>query len=77
MNRRQLVWIVILILGAAFVGVLVLRNRQAPRLPVDIDHAAFRGADACLECHGPDGGAPQSRNHPVGRDCLNCHGVRR
>jgi len=66
-------WIALggLVALAALVGVLVLRNRQAPAMPADADHV-WRSADGCLVCHGPDG-LPRSPNHPVGRDCLRCH----
>jgi mono/diheme cytochrome c family protein len=28
----------------------------------------------CVVCHGPEGGSPRDPNHPIGNDCLRCHG---
>lgn len=76
MSRLQWSMLVLLALVVAFVGVLVARNRQAPMLPSDDDHAIFVDADSCLECHGGTDGAARSKNHPIGDDCLRCHGRR-
>ncbi len=73
MKRRQLVMLSVMLLGAALVLILVLRNRQPPRIPPDEDHRVLY-ADECMECHGPDGGLPQDPNHPIGRECSRCHG---
>ena len=76
MKRTQIVLLIVLGLAAALTAVLLMRNPEPPMLPRDDDHQAFVSADDCMVCHGPDGGAPQSTNHPVGRRCLNCHGFR-
>ena len=77
MSRRQIILLLALALLAATVGWLLIRNRQAPRLPADGEHASFVDADTCLACHGPEGPAPRSRNHPIGRRCLQCHAMPR
>ena len=74
MNRKQIVLFSVLALVAGLIAVLALRNPQAPFLPPDEDHAVFLGGDTCFECHGPDAPAPQSDTHPVGSDCMRCHG---
>jgi hypothetical protein len=76
-RRTQVVALVMLVIAAAVVALLALRTRQPPLMPADPAHAAFAGAESCLgACHGPDGGVPRSRNHPLGQDCLRCHGAR-
>jgi len=69
-------WIAVcgLLAFAAIVSVLMLRNRHPPAMPDNTDHT-WRGADGCLVCHGPNGRAPRTPNHPVGRECLRCHAV--
>jgi hypothetical protein len=74
LNRQQIILLGLLALLVLAVVVLALRNPQPPLLPTDETHRGFAGADACLECHGGDGPAPRSRNHPIGNDCLRCHG---
>lgn len=77
MTRRQ--WIVLgvlAVLAALFVWV-ALDQRTAPWLPRDDAHARFVNADECMICHGFDGPSPQSRSHPVRRDCMDCHGMPR
>lgn len=76
MKAKQVVLLAILVLVAALVGWLALRTRQPPLLPRDMAHASFVGAERCLTCHGPAGSHPQSRNHPLGRECLRCHGFK-
>lgn len=63
-----------LALIAGLVLFLALRTRQPPFLPRDEPHAQFVGAGPCLVCHGAEGPAPQSKNHPLGNDCTRCHG---
>ena len=72
MKRTQWISLGAIFALAALIAVLAFRNRQPPFLPTDSDHV-WRGAEACAECHGPDG-LPQSPNHPVGKDCTRCHG---
>jgi hypothetical protein len=74
MRRGQIVALSAVLLLAALVAYLALRTRQPPQLPADRDHARFTTPVACLACHGSDGVLPQSKNHPVRNDCLNCHG---
>jgi hypothetical protein len=75
MKRAQWISFAAIALLAMLIGLLVLRNRQAPFLPADADHV-WQGAASCEECHGPDG-IPRSKNHPVGKDCMRCHGTGR
>ena len=74
MKRTQIILLTLLLLLAAFVTYLILRNPEPPLLPHDEPHASFVSADACLSCHGPRGVDPRGPKHPVGRDCLRCHG---
>jgi len=76
MSRAQVILIALLLLLGLLVGMLVLRTRQPPVLPHDPEHASFVDAATCLVCHGPDGPAPQSANHPPRLDCMQCHGAR-
>jgi cytochrome c553 len=73
-SRTQIVLLALLMLTAGLLAVLVMRNRQPPILPADEDHAVFAGVQDCMACHGTDGGSPRSKNHPIGPDCLRCHG---
>jgi hypothetical protein len=75
MTRRQIILLVVLAVVAAGVGFLFIRNQQAPYLPADEEHTSFVNTDTCLICHGVDGGAPRSPNHPIGRRCMQCHGM--
>ena len=77
MRGRRGAILIALAAAAGLVVFLAVRNPQAPLLPPDADHATFAGADGCLVCHGPDGALPRSTNHPIGRECLRCHGLRR
>ena len=62
--------------AAALVVWLAVASRQPPVLPGDDIHATWDGAATCLACHGPGGVLPQSPKHPLGADCLRCHGRR-
>jgi hypothetical protein len=75
MKRSQIIALAALLAVAALVAVLALRNPQPPLLPADEEHAGTRNEN-CLECHGPEGMYPRSRNHPLGSDCARCHGRR-
>ena len=74
MKPVQKVSLVVVLLVAALVVLLATRNRQAPILPVDEEHASFADAPTCNECHDPEGMLPKSTNHPIGDDCTRCHG---
>ena len=76
MRKPQIALLAALLAIAALVVALTLRNRQPPYLPHDADHARFVTPQACLVCHGVDGGAPRGPNHPPSDDCMRCHGVR-
>jgi hypothetical protein len=75
MSRTQGILFGVLAAVALLVVWLSLRTRQPPVLPVDEDHRNLSDLEECLICHGPDGGAPQSSDHPLGFDCLRCHGT--
>ncbi len=75
MTRKQVFLLVALGALAALLIGLALRNPQPPILPSDAAHSDAAGGPECLSCHGPTGPSPQSRNHPVGQDCLRCHGT--
>lgn len=74
MNRTQIVLLTLLALLGGFIAWLAIRNRQPPFVPSDADHAGMFILENCQACHDPDGDAPRGRNHPVGTDCLRCHG---
>ena len=74
MRSVQIAMLAGLLLLAGLVAWLALRNPQPPFLPADADHARFINAGRCLSCHGPQGESPQPANHPLGNDCLRCHG---
>ncbi len=76
MKPAQRVALIAVVAAACLVALLALRNRQPPMLPTDADHATFNSARECRVCHGPDGPLPQSKNHPLGAECLRCHGQR-
>jgi hypothetical protein len=75
MKRAQIVAIVALVALAGLVVFLAVRGRQPPVLPVDQEHARFLSSGACLSCHGPQGILPQTKNHPLGTECMRCHGL--
>ena len=75
MRTAQIVSLIAIIALAALVIFLVMRGRQPPVLPIDADHSRFLSSGACLSCHGPEGSYPQPRNHPLGTDCMRCHGM--
>jgi hypothetical protein len=76
MNRKQWIMTFVLAVAAAFIAWLAWSSRQPPLLPIDDAHASFVSAATCLECHGQGGSVPQSRQHPLGEDCVRCHGSR-
>jgi len=73
-NRRQAILLALLAATAALVIGLATRTRQPPLVPRDDVHAIGGPTAACLACHGPDGTSPRGPNHPLGEDCLRCHG---
>ena len=76
MNRKQWIVLAAIVIAAGFIAWLALSSRQPPLLPQDDAHAAFESASTCLSCHGADAAVPQSSRHPLGEDCLRCHGRR-
>jgi cytochrome c553 len=76
MKRTQLTLLAVLALAAAFIVWLSFRSQQPPLLPADETHAAWENAEACDVCHGPDAEVPKPPKHPLGFDCMRCHGRR-
>jgi hypothetical protein len=75
MKRARLIGVLLLAAAAVLVLVLARRVRQPPPLPDDAEHAVFHDAASCLgACHGPGGSSPRASDHPLGFDCLRCHG---
>jgi cytochrome c553 len=70
-----------LIVAAAVVVFLLLApDETTAPLPIDPIHQPFHqiadrkeAEQHCLDCHGPDGEAPLSANHPSPYRCLFCH----
>ena len=75
MKPAQIASVIALVALAALVTFLAVRGRQPPILPADTDHTRFISSGACLSCHGPQGGSPQPKTHPLGNDCMRCHGM--
>ena len=76
MKRRQWIVLAAIFVAAAFVAWLALSSRQPPLLPADEVHRRFESAEACMDCHAAGASSPQSQKHPLGDDCLRCHGQR-
>lgn len=76
MKRQQWIVLAAILAAAAFVAWLALSSRQPPLLPADDVHRSFESARACMGCHAADAAVPQSPRHPLGDDCLRCHGAR-
>ena len=76
MSRKQGALLVALAAAAAFVAWLAFHGRQPPLLPGDETHASFVSPAECLTCHGPDASVPRGPKHPLGDECLRCHGNR-
>ena len=76
MNRKQWIILSAIAFAAAFIAWLAWSSRQPPLLPDDDTHATFESAGNCLGCHGPEGPVPQAPKHPLGEDCVRCHGSR-
>jgi hypothetical protein len=76
MRRKQTVLLAALAAAAVLVLWLALASRQPPQLPTDATHASWDDPATCLACHAPGAAVPQSANHPLGDDCLRCHGRR-
>ena len=76
MKPQQWMVLAAILIVAAFVAWLAMSNRQPPLLPRDEVHHAFESAAACLSCHAANASVPQSPRHPLGDDCLRCHGIR-
>ena len=74
MNRKQWTLLAAIVIAAAFIAWLALKSRQPPMLPTDDTHHTFESAATCSSCHGQDGAVPRSPRHPLGDDCLRCHG---
>lgn len=76
MSRRQWIALAVLALAAAVAGWLAWSGRQPPLLPHDPTHAGFESPAACLACHGEGRAVPRTPRHPLGDDCMRCHGRR-
>ena len=76
MKTTRMVVLAALALAAGIVVWLSMKSRQPPLLPVDETHASWNNAEACDACHGRDGAVPKPAKHPLGFDCLRCHGRR-
>lgn len=76
MKPKQMLVLAAIAIVAAFVAWLARASRQPPMLPKDDVHLTFESAAACLTCHAADAAVPRSSRHPLGGDCLRCHGPR-
>lgn len=68
-------WAALVLVAAAGAFLVLYSFRKArPDIPADAEHLAARAnPEACLACHGKGGSSPRSPNHPMGRDCGQCH----
>jgi len=73
MKRALLVGLLLAALATAGMMWLLATRKQAPPIPADPDHASFREERDCLACHGVDGAAARSKNHPLSDRCFQCH----
>lgn len=74
MGRLRWVVFILVVTASALFLFRYTFQKDRPPIPADQVHRTVAGnADACLSCHGSDGGQPRSRNHPPGRDCTQCH----
>jgi hypothetical protein len=76
MSRKQWIALAAIAAAAAAAALIARSTRQPPVLPADEVHATFESAGACLACHGPAAESPRGPRHPLGDDCLRCHGRR-
>jgi len=74
MSRKQWTLLAAIVIVAGFIAWLARSSRQPPVLPRNDVHATFESAGACLSCHSASGPVPRSRRHPLGDECLRCHG---
>jgi hypothetical protein len=75
MSRSQKAGFLLLAMIALLIITLAVRNRPAPQMPRDREHTLDNDADRCLTCHMSGSILPQSKNHPVRRDCMSCHSI--
>jgi cytochrome c553 len=71
--KGTLVFLVFVLAVLAFLSLISGRRVPPPFIPQDSQHIALRDPGACLECHGPDKGAPLKKSHPPKRECMKCH----
>ena len=76
MSRKQAVLLAALAALGALVAWIAFHGRQPPLLPDDATHAGFVSPAECLTCHGPGAPVPRGPKHPLGNECLRCHGRR-
>ena len=52
---------------------LLAGQREKRYVPEDEHHPRPLVVTTCLECHSPDGMAPQPATHPPKEQCMLCH----
>jgi cytochrome c553 len=75
-NKTRAILLAAIALAATLIVWLSIKSRQPPLLPADETHASWENAQACDTCHGPESAVPKPPIHPLGFDCLRCHGRR-
>lgn len=72
---RRAIIVALAVGGIAVAGMLWLlaTRKTPPPIPIDRAHVSSPGEQDCVACHGPDGAAPRTKNHPLSDRCFQCH----
>ena len=73
MKRRDMLFIVGVVLVVAVLYFLSTTGRKAPDIPPDVKHASLTTNQECLDCHAPGRESPLKEKHPPKEQCLECH----
>jgi len=71
--KGTLIFLVFVLAVLGLLSIISGKRVPPPFVPQDSQHISLNDPRACLECHGPDKGAPLKKAHPPKRECLKCH----